>query len=175
MEKKLGFKIVSVIDLVLLLVSIYANVLGILKDSNILQYVFNLLAILFAFAYCFVGYKKNGNLYYRLFCGFLALKEMMAITYIGLYENVPAFTFIIFLICYGSYLVMAVAKDLGKEVSLILALVNTVLSAIAFVFVAINAQYISVITYNSTRLVLTLVLLIMVYAKYTDKKIRGTK
>jgi len=175
MEKKLSFKIVSIVDLFLLLVSIYANILGIVKDNNSLQYIFNLLAIIFALAYCFIGYKKKGNLYYRLFSGFLALKEMMAIMHIGVYETVPGYTFIIFTICYGVYLLLAVAKDLGKELSLVLTLVNVILSAFSFAYVAMNVQYISVITYNSTRLVLTLVLLIMVYAKYNDKKVRGTK
>jgi len=175
MERKIGFKIVSIIDLLLLLVSIYANVLGIMKDNNYLQYIANLLAIILAFAYYFVGYKKKGNLYYRLFSGFLALKEMLAIMYIGVYENVPAYTFIIFTICFGVYLILAVAKDLGKKLSFVLASINIALSAFAFAYVAMNVKYISVITYNSTRLILTLVLIIMVYVKYNDKEIRGTK
>jgi len=174
MEKN-SFKIVTVIDFVLLLVSIYANYIGIVNNNADIQYILNLVAIALALVYCFVEYKKNGNLYYRLFSGFLAVKEMVVLAHVGVYEDVPAFTFFVFTICFGVYLLIAVAKDLGKVLSMVLAGINIVLSAIAFAFVAVNAQYIDVITYNSTRVVLTLVLMVMVYAKYKDKSNRGSK
>jgi len=175
MENKNSMKIISITNLILLLVSIYANILGIIEDNSTIQYIFNLSAIAFALHYYFVGYKKKGNKYYRLFAGFLALKEMAAITYIAINEEVPAFTFIVLLLCFGICLIIAVAKDLGKKLSLALAISQIVISIITLAFVAINVRYISVITYNATRLLLASTLMLMVYVKYIDKETRGTK
>jgi len=175
MKKDLGFKVVSFVDLFLLLVSIYANIQGIINDNNAIQYIFNLLAVVFAISYCMIGYKKNGNLYFRLFSAFLALKEMAAITWVGVNEEVPAFTFILMLICFACALIIAVAKDLGKKLSYVLVIAYIMVSIFTLTYVLMNTVYFCVVTYNATRLLLALVLGVMIYAKYQDKKDRNTK
>lgn len=164
---------ITIIEVVLLLICTVANIRG-LNEMQSIQYVFNLAAIVCAFLYVLVGYRKEGNLFFRLFAWSLVLKEAAAITNTAMNETVPAISFILMLICFACAILIAVSLNLGKTKSYILAALYVFVSVICLITV-ISGGYWPVITFNGTRLLLAIVMGIMIYEKYRDKTERGTE
>jgi len=167
-------RVVMIIELVLLILSVVGNIKG-LGTSGKVQFIFNLIAIVFALIYLFMEYQKSASIFYKLFAVSLVLKEAAAITNIAINEEVPAIAFILVLICYTCVTLLAVSLDLGKIKSYVIECILCIASAISLVYVMISSTYSGIIVYNATRLLLAVVFGIMIYAKYQDKEIRGTK
>ncbi len=126
----------------------------------------------FAWVYCVTGYKKNRAAYFKYFC--YALLLMFLIGGWALNESIPALLMCLRTISFGSLAVIAFALDLGKAKSTIFSLIMVVSSLIElghFLF-AVQETLIPAVFID---VVMSIIMFIMVKAKYADKKRRGTK
>lgn len=144
-----------------------------------------MLALIFSVMYYVHGYRKDAAKYYKLFLLFYAFTHLVeifvsALTYDKIGVSGGMFTVVISMILYGNTFLLAMGKDLGKKVSLILCTINAVFYAIPVIGCAIptmitytkpQIQASSIILYCSW-FVLSLNTLIMTLAKYYDKQIR---
>lgn len=168
---------IGIVGLILIITCIIfdCNELKISIETNMsvlgsLDYVCTMLTLLFAALYFMMGFKKDAAPYYKLFAWMFAISTCVFVLAV---RTMPIVFVIIGLINYAILSILAVAKDLGKKKSFILCIISIVVSAAAIVlFCILNAG--SVITMAS-KLLLSVLLFVMVNAKYADKGIRGTK
>ena len=139
-----------------------------------------IVSIVCGLVYAISGYKKNAAKYYK---GFMILQLVTRIvdTFIDLYSTITyadkygssyyttVFKFII-VICIA---ILAFAKDFGKKKSLIAA--YTLLICDVAVFIRMITTYNNDIVLAFTYLLLGIITVIFVEAKYIDKEARGTK
>lgn len=136
-----------------------------------LDYVVTMFTLMFAALYFMLGYKKNSAIYYKMFVWSYAVGMGVLVL---LMEGKPLVFIISSLINYGILFVLAVGKDLGKVRSYILCILGLLLETLSVIlFIRIfGTQYISCM---SSKVLLSILLLVMIYAKYADKDSRGTK
>jgi len=123
-----------------------------------------------AFIYCLFGYKKDNAKFFKIYAIAFAAHHlqhvfMAAMVHTGVVAICHAIGF-------GVVLVLIMALDLGKKKSYGLAIADMIVSAIPF-FVALfdGLQPIGCLP----TLTLSIVLMIMVAGKYSDKAKRGSK
>lgn len=136
-------------------------------------YIITTISLVFALIYISFEYKKNVSLFYKLFIGFYTVSQLFkfpsAIKMGGLFEV------ILIAITFGMLCVLLIALNLGKWKSLSLACVVVVCSVCHLVKMFVsptgkNAMNLGGIAY----FVLSVVLLMVILAKYIDKDERGT-
>lgn len=141
--------------------------------------IINFLSIAVAFMYFFKGYSKDAAKYFRIVmlfdaatyildCLYLAVKPIQVDIDAGIYASLA-----LILVMYGNTLIIAIGKDLGKKASLLIYGCNTLLYVANFV--SSLGGNISELTVALIWLILSLVGLIMIEAKYMDKENRNTK
>ncbi len=183
MKDSKKFLVVMIINVVLLVAAIIINIIG-LNFTISPQLIVNLVAIAFAMAYLIFDYTKEGNKLFRLFVGFLAIKEIYAIVNMAMFEIVPWFAIVLTVISYSAPLLICLSKDFGAKKSYATCFVYIAVSIASLVYTSVmlpglvnggTMEGTVLAIYNTTRLILTLILLLMVYAKYQDKYSRGSK
>ncbi len=173
MNKK-TLNIIVTVEYILLALSFIANLYGFNSAPGNLQYLCNLCAVIFALVYLVFGCKKEGSLFFKIFMWFLVFKEGYAITAIAVNEKVPAVAFVMVLICFALSAILAVSLNLGKTRSFCFAGAHMLFSALCLIFSAFGG-FSDVIIFNATRLLLSTVCAVLIYAKYADKAARGAK
>lgn len=138
------------------------------------EVVSNIIALLFVFEYIILGFKKDFASYYKL-AMYVNAANALIVTAVASNESTKYIAIISCAICFGCILTLAVAKNLGKKMSLILCTVVILLriSGIISYYFSANTVDISLIIMIS-QLVLALVILVATIAKYEDKTIRHT-
>ena len=141
-----------------------------------IEAIADLLALAGASIYLVLGYKKGVASIYKA-CMYICGLHALLVTALAINEEIKYIPVIFCAISYGNIFLLALGKDLGKKMSLGLAI--TVVLLRTFGFVSSIFERTGVFnTYSIlilSQLVLALFVLIIVYAKYTDKKNRGTK
>ena len=189
-EKKWYYKPILIISLILILVCIAGSNHGIFsQESGIVLKLAcgaNMVSLLAAIHYVFMGYKKDAAGSYKTFLFFCAFSELLSVLLSASFEDQLSSTVGAFLsaLTYGIILVMAVGKDLGKTVSYILCGIIYAVRMFAFLstFIAfpgitrggteINTIY---TLYAAASALIAFLIGIFTYAKYVDKEDRGTK
>jgi len=181
--KKSKFKILMYVNLVFIVLALIGNVYGYVSTNNY-QFILNISALGLSLVYLFYGYKKFAASYFMFFMVFLAIKEGLALYSMIVDEKVPVYAAAIVGTMMLSYLCLAFIKNLGKKKSfiicgiiLLLSLV-TLISGLVYTPIVITAKTIvglQLAMFNLTRVLMAIILIIMVYAKYEDKYSRGSK
>lgn len=166
-------KILAAILGVLIIINLYiALFMSVPFQQQLANILFSFTAI-FAIFYIMVGCtKKEGAKYYRGFMIAYAI-TMLIIIYVN--RTRAPFSFFFNLIIYGCLCILASANDLGEFKSKLFAYTITVLSIVTllFGFDTTKATFIANMC-RVLRLGISITLLVMVIAKYRDKKERNT-
>lgn len=145
--------------------------------------IFTMLALLASLVYLFFGYGKDGSLYFRLFLSALVISDLMGIVSNAApyYSEYPSVIYALVALPACLSLVLAVAENLGKTKSYVLAggvlacRLLLLLFTLTGFFPAYSYKIDTVFLLRSISLtVLAAVLCLMVYAKYRDKAARGS-
>ncbi len=183
MEKKRVVPIwLSVVLLVLLVAGIAFDIFALLKYTELESWntpvrIIDCIACGIALAYCLKGYSKNAAGFFKAFCIAYCVSRVFPIFAIA--ESYRAGNFVyplillMHLITFAAMSIFVVAKELGKKKSCVLAGIIFACTLVNLLPILGTPFYfmIGIIT----NLILTIVFLIMVYAKYQDKAARGTK
>ena len=167
---------ISFITIIISLTKCLFCILNIKND--IFQLVLNIwfiLAILFSLYYIFTGYRKSGAKLYKYVLLFSAISEAgNAAKYLS--ENEP-YLALVNLAIIGLYLLLAFFPDLGEQNSYSLcslALIIKLMFIVELIQPSIDLTSI-LLNRNTTMFLIAVITLICTWAKYTDKKNRGTK
>lgn len=189
-EKKWYYKPILIISLILILICIAGSNHGIFSQESglILKLACgaNMISLLAAIHYVFMGYKKDAAGSYKVFLYFCAFSELISVLLAASFEDKLSSTIGAFLsaLTYGIILVMAAARDLGKVISFSLCGVIYAVRMFAFIstFVALpgmarGGEEINTIytLYTAASALIAFLIGIFTYAKYVDKEDRGTK
>ena len=164
-------KILSVVACLLLLASLGANVFTLSNAGakmgavGIISTIAFMLTAVFAIYYILAGAKKGeGSVYFRVFMAIFGLSLLIFNLMAG---KMSGFTSATVTLSFGCLAILFVAKDLGIKWSVALSAI-VVLCAIPAI---VSFPHMATATY----MLLALVTLLMVCAKYADKKARGSK
>lgn len=185
--KKTLYRIILVFNLICIAAALCACVLTLVSAAaNIwsrISSICALVALVFAAFYILKGYGKDAARYFKLFALLFALSEFASLLVIGttIKEGTPV---LISGVLFAIVLFMAIGLDVGKGRSLVLCAV-VVAMAVAQLVLSIQHEpgvLLGGTTYgtlamlrNAVKVLLSCLFGIMVYAKYVDKKMRGTK
>ena len=164
-------RFLSIAACLLLLIALGANVFTLntasaqIGAAGVISTIAFMLTAVFAIYYILAGAKKGeGSIYFRVFLALFGL-SLFLINLLG--QNLGGFSSTMVTLSFGCLAVLFVAKNLGFKWSVGLAAL-VVLCAIPAVI-----SFPQMVT--ATYMLLALVLLLMVFAKYADKKARGSK
>jgi len=154
---------------ILLLISLGWNIYAItnsgLTGAETFDCICLMLTAVFAIYYILAGAKKGeGTTYFRIFMvlyGFTVLEANF------FFAELSSLVAMLNTLCFGCLSILFVAKNLGKKWSVALSLV--------VVACAIEQMIVYFDVATATNLLLALVALLMVFAKYADKAARGSK
>lgn len=132
-----------------------------------------LLALLSALFYCLYGYKKDTAIYYRTFMALYAFSEIMRIVTFSSIGN--SFKTTLLAIIFGALCVLAEAKDLGKKRSVAIGSIVFVMSVMLPLYNVFIGKAIWGGISKYSDIVLSIILCLMILAKYEDKAERGSK
>lgn len=179
-EKKIVPIWVSAILAILLIAGIGLNIYYTITTYNAIEEIptrlFDFLACFYALTYCFKGYSKNVASTYKIFSITYCISCMLPIFLVAkTYQAgiASAIVLALHLIVFACTSIFAFAKDLGKKKSYTLAAIVLACTLINSGFgIAASTPF---ILGMCGKVILSIVFLIMVYAKYQDKTARGTK
>ena len=148
-----------------------------------------LIGIIVGALYFYKGAGKPENTFYKSYFLIFSLTFVAEYAIFSIFgghkdyvaDNELFIQMFIDMLCYGNYLVLALAKDLGKKMSLGLAIASAVLYLIYLIPTFTDLAYYtpSQTTFEVAEAVSYLASsafnIIIVYAKYFDKDARGTK
>ena len=186
MEKKSSlYKTLLVISLILLVptaVVSVQNVIGSAGDDIFLRFsgVLSILAAIVGIYYIATGFKKEHANAFKIYMACYVLSLLTSLISAGSYgtELLPL---ILTSIMFGLALVLFLGKDLGKRNSQIYCSIIVILAIGLFLQVLISHMFVAnggdaygtmLAIRQSSNLVLSLVLAVMMYAKYVDKTSR---
>ena len=139
----------------------------------------NLASVTVAFAYFIVGYTKDAAKYFKLAMLFDAATYVLNFLYLAIFPFpliVDPNIFIsvtLIMIMYGNSLIIAIAKDLGKKASYLIYGTNTFLYLVNLIL-TISEDKASLIM-AIVWLIISVVGLVMIKAKYIDKANRNAQ
>ena len=138
--------------------------------ADMAQFLTTAFAIYYILAGC---NKKDGARYFRMFMILNALSILIQLAFV----DQTAIFRLMFAVIFASLCLLAFAKDLGQKKSITLASIVVAFSVVALVLelVVAKATEYAALTVFVTQVILGLATLLMVVAKYDDKKQRGSK
>lgn len=178
--------VVTYINLVLIGVCIIGCLYGIAITQNawfIVDALVEIIALIASITYFAMGYKKDAARYYKLFMLLQAatfVVEYLVSSFIDNTEPASGVLIAFSLVLYGNTLMLALAKDLGKKVTIGIASFNLVVYTAVLVGSLFDDYLTSVartdtIILATTWFALAGITLLMTIAKYVDKAKRNTK
>ena len=146
-------------------------------DTAVLTYVgclFRILVCVFAIYYVVAGCKKDeGANYFKAFMNLYALAMLLEVINLQAYATLSV---VLFTLSFGALTVLSTAENLGERMSMLLACVVTLCGVAQFItFLQLETVGTALWIAMGTYLLLALQCILMVYAKYQDKKQRGSK
>lgn len=181
-------KIVNVILLILVVAEIPLNAviigLGAVDIIPRIGAAVNVVALAYAALYMLMGYQKQAATGFKGFVIFFSITLLIACASCSLLGSEIIYAVIegVYAISFGCSLVIVVAKDLKWKKSITLCGVITAINFVMFVIIMIFAKGVSnggnlqgsVYQVRSSAMLLgSVILIVMMYAKYEDKKARG--
>lgn len=172
-----GAKTVLKIVLIILIVIAMALIIrNLFSSSNVLQAhlanILILLALASALIYCLFGFQKIDSGFYKLFITVYGLSILCSI-YNETVLQKPIIS-ICWALIFGAVCVLGIAKDLGKIKSICASVVAFAASIFPLVGSIVSGVRIEIVFLRIICILMTVILNLMVLAKYTDKAERGT-
>jgi len=150
-------------------------------DSFIINYVIFAFSALCSLFYCIHGFSKKPQLFYRICIASFGLAEIAAAlsTLIALFladrlDKLNAVSMISYLLAAILLFSLGFGKDLGKKASKVCGYIVLALTAVNAAIITASFGFGVMSGIGFGGLVLSVITLIMVYAKYKDKDARGT-
>ena len=182
-SSKIGKSISAITILLVVVAAVLAGIVLFSGEYSIMRFiskVISLIAMIPCFVYACKGYKKDVAVYYKAFMGLFALSALITLitdiidTVANSYPSY--FSTVICAIVLIGYLILAFAKDFGKQKSMITAFCILGAQLISFVRMLVKFGGVtSIILSACLNLIVSIVACLFVYAKYQDKAERGTK
>ena len=186
MNKKTNIAVMA-FNLALLLAALVHEITLIAKTGigeGLIVSILNSCACLFALLYVFYGCNKDAARFYHCFvCSFAVSAMSQIVILAGTVNNMP-WQIATVATAFGVLCVLATSNDLGRTKSLCLGLVTFIECACALIINLIRMDKVvtlSALVSESTHahlvtiVVLSIVLNLMIVAKYIDKASRGSK
>ena len=173
-------RVLMIIAAVLLLFCIYGNLcritMGLEQGLGLICTICLILTCLFGVFYVASGYSKPGAAYFTVFMALYGLSDLLSAAQLFLEQNSLPVALLQSLL-FVCLLVLAVAKDPGQSKSVTVAAAGLLCALIAIVVAFFGAAVSSPLELirPGTLLVLAFSSFLMVFAKYDDKKARGSK
>lgn len=138
--------------------------------------IFVLVSLIFALYYISYGYSKNLALLYKTSIA-LATINALIVTAVSVNEDMEYLPIIFCTLCFGLYMVLLFAEDLGKTKSYVFASLIVIIRASGLIsnviaFKSITNDYVILVV---AQLALAIMVLVSISAKYIDKTNRNTK
>lgn len=166
--------ILGLVLTIVCLISIFSSIGRIVSGGignsilNVASCITKIIALIAALFYFLFGYKKKAAVFYKAFVHSFALSCFIA-TLVS--NNIGIFYAAVAVANFGVICLLAFGKDLGRKQSFILAGIKLALDLLNTIVYAISS-HLSVMMCGTV--LLSVLLGITVYAKYTDKAARGT-
>lgn len=173
-----GLKILTVIICILALLSVLGMLMMILNSDLDMIYkievISNAISLVFLLEYFLLGFKKDFASYYKL-AMYVNAANALLVTAVSANETSKYISIISCAICFGIILTLAIAKNLGKNMSVVLCTVVIILrlSGLISYYLSTNSINFVFLTILS-QLLLAIVILVATIAKYEDKALRHT-
>lgn len=173
MENKKGLSVLNIILLVVgVILDIYLSVTVLKNDQTALVTSIALAcACCFGILYAVYGYKKDVATYALWFYGVFAIAVASKLWFLKAHDGI----FLPTVVSFACLAVLAIARDLGKSKSMTLCVVNLIAAVALPVYYLMNGIDVYYVLVFVTEAILSVVLLIMMYAKYQDKASRDSK
>lgn len=175
------YKEIGIISIILILAGLICSLLRVYMPSKYaltsVKIFVGMMTLIFAIYYTTFGYKKNGELFYKIFMCFFALNGVLAtLLLVGTLASAGA-SEIVVIILNAAWCIMAFiltfGKDLGRRKSLTYGALTVVLNIIICIYVPLTADTpLSGFLSSFQTLIIALLALIFIYAKFEDKKAR---
>ncbi len=171
----------NILASVLLLAAIFANLLAVYAGVNKgsftpYDYIVTISLVVtavFAIYYVLAGCKKGeGSTYFKWFMNVFALVQLIVLLQ---HANMTVVTVMLITLSFGCLTVLSTAKDLGQGKSSLLAGIVSVCAVAQFITATAAGTIGSAWIKIASLTLLGLTSLLMVCAKYADKKSRGSK
>lgn len=133
-----------------------------------------ILSLLSAIVYCIYGYKKNAASYFKAFITFFALSRLPLI-YTRVKMGGRVDRILLEAVVFAMLCILSIAKDLGKSKSILIAINNFLLTSHVTVTNIITNNKLNYLYGSIISTILSLILILMILAKYYDKQERGSK
>jgi len=181
-KKKVVPTWVSVVLLVICAAVLVFNIIDIANNQLGIGYTICLLAetisIILAVFYCLSGYKKSSAVLFKsvVFTRWIASAVALYLQYQS--AETSAFTntsYLLALVFFACLSVFAIAKDIGKPRSITMAIIMICVPVIETIYLIALVGFNPAIFRFLSYILLSIIFLLMVYAKYKDKEARGTK
>lgn len=180
-------KSISIAHVALMAILLFMNIQILINGYAIaamkITAVLCILSIASSTMYVLGGSGKNVAKYYKLFTALFAVTEFVA--FIGVaYVNNDLMRILVSAIILGLEIVLAVGKDLGRELSLSICAVLIIVTVIKTIYCLYNIPVFAgsgvslsspAFMHNISSVVLSIIPLLMTIEKYIDKSQRGSK
>jgi len=171
-EKKVVPMWLSAVVFVLAIASIVIDFIEITHSSqSILLPAIDIIVVMMTMFYCIASYTKSGSTFYKAFCVMFLISKIVVIPK-AFINHLPAIIIILMIAKCVLAAVLAFVPNLGYKLSYIFIGAIVVIS-IVDIFVDPNG-YVSGIFGKIAGILIPIIYGILVYAKYKDKKSRGT-
>ncbi len=180
-ENKL-YKAILIICLVAIVAGVVLGIWGFTnaEASLLLKFsgVFTCLALLFAWYYIQLGYRKNAASYLKIYEALVAVGRLRAVgSVLGAKGSTAGV--IVTAVTAALTLFLMLCKDLGKAISFALVfviIICTVVELICGIAADVSSALApAVISRCVSSVIMAILLFVMIFAKYLDKKERGAE
>jgi len=173
-SKKIVPRWAGVFLLVLGVAALALNILDLTKKFGPIfnvSYCMEIISILLMGFYCITGYKKSSARYFKGVLFARIISAALGLYIVSMYSQI--FAVICSVVSLMCLLTLAFVKDLGKGFSMCLSILIIVASSTNFAYYTGLTG--SVNACHATAVLLSVILLLMILAKYADKAARGSK
>ena len=164
--------------LVLILIAAVWMIIKAAKTTDIyilLSVLEGLIACAVATAYALLGYKKDAAEFYKIFMILYAVTALLSALPCFLSGQGDIVDKVAAVLTFIGALILAFAKDLGEQKTLIIADILALLYAIVFIYKIFTAKdFFMEAQASFTGLVLSILAIIFIKGKYIDKHSRGS-
>lgn len=174
-----NFKKVGIFNLVLIGLVLVYDVIRLFDNASVIgraAILVHILGYVTGLLYAFSGYKKDSAKYYMLFMFMLLISEVMSILNLTSRSEANIVSYILRVACILIAFMLTFGKNLGLKTTLSICSVSLLIHIYNLVRVIINAKdKFQAATNSVSDLVLIVIALVFILAKYEDKFARGTE
>lgn len=174
-----NFKKVGIFNLALILLVVIYDTIRLVTGNSIIgkiTIIVHFIAYFFGLLYAFSGYKKDASKYYKLYMFLFSVSEIMSTISVVLRKEPSTISTLLTGLCAVFALILTFGKDLGKNTTLSICAICLSIHIYNLIHILINSQTkFQAITNSLSNIVLVVIALVFIIAKYENKALRGSK